>query len=360
MTLFKKMIIAMRTTSILGPVFIKEESDAPRQLEHLKSILELSTGETRTQIENDIKLLNQGIIGEDNIAFELKNSHMPMLILHDLNLEFHGLTAQIDYVIITKFAVVIVECKNLYGNIEINTNGDFIRTLEFNGRYRKEGIYSPITQNQRHFELIKQARLELSNGAFDRMIKSSVLSGLFRTVVVLANPKTLINMKHAKKEIKDKIIRADQLITYLKNVNNENSDLHRSDEQMFSMADFLFQLHKDTPKDYTGKYKLDLKPIVNINPKTDPITEPVIEPLKVIPIEETAIYKVLREYRLLKSREKELKAFQVFSNAHLEDLCKHKPSSLDELIKISGFDQKRIKEYGEDIIRIIKDQSIQN
>ncbi len=353
MTLFKKLIIAMRTSSILGPVFIKEEGDAPRQLQHLKSIMDQSSGDTKIQIETDIKLLNQGIIGEDNIAFELQNSHMPMLVLHDLNLEYHGLTAQIDYVIITKNAVVIVECKNLYGNIEINTNGDFIRTLEFNGRYRKEGIYSPITQNQRHFELIKQARLELSSGSFDRMIKASVLSGLYRTVVVLANPKTIINMKYARKEIKDKIIRADQLITYLKKINDENADLHRTDEQMYSMADFLLQLHKDTQNDYLSKYKVDPKP----EPKPDPIPELKKEPVLNTPVEETALYKALKEYRLLKSREKEIKAFHIFSNAQLEGLIKSMPKTNDELLKVSGFDKLRVSNYGDEILSIIKKHS---
>ena len=33
-----------------------------------------------------MKLLSYGVIGEKNVACELKNSHMPILILHDLYL----------------------------------------------------------------------------------------------------------------------------------------------------------------------------------------------------------------------------------------------------------------------------------
>ncbi len=51
----------------------------------------------------------------------------------------------------------IIECKNLYGNIEITKNGDFIRTTKFNGHYNKEGIYSPIEQNQKHVKLLKKS-----------------------------------------------------------------------------------------------------------------------------------------------------------------------------------------------------------
>jgi len=353
MTLFNKLKEIIMPGSITGPIFLKEESDAERQLKVLESLIDKSGVDIRQQIETDIRNLNQGIIGENNIAFELKNSHMPMLILHDLNLEFQSLTAQIDYVIITKSAVVIVECKNLFGNIEVNSNGDFIRTLEFNGRYRKEGIYSPVTQNQRHFELIKQARLALANGTIDRMMKAKGLSVLYRTVVVLANPKTVINMKYAKKEVKEKIIRADQFINYLKKVNQENVDYISSDEQMYSVANFFLQLHNESLKDYTAKYKLDLKPEVKFEPKIEPKPEPVVVPIKSMPVEETVIYKALKEYRLLTSREKDIKAYYIFNNAQLEELCRKMPRTPDALLQISGFDQKRVNEYGSGILGII-------
>lgn len=52
--------------------------------------------------------------------FELKNSHMPMYILHDIFFEENGLTTQIDYIVITRKVILIIECKNLYGNITVN------------------------------------------------------------------------------------------------------------------------------------------------------------------------------------------------------------------------------------------------
>jgi len=33
--------------------------------------------------------------------------------------------------------------------------GGFIRNIESGGKKKKEGIYSPITQNQRHLELFR-------------------------------------------------------------------------------------------------------------------------------------------------------------------------------------------------------------
>lgn len=42
------------------------------------------------------------MLGENNIEFELKNSHFPMYILHDIYLEDGDLSAQIDYLVFTK------------------------------------------------------------------------------------------------------------------------------------------------------------------------------------------------------------------------------------------------------------------
>ena len=48
----------------------------------------------------------------------------------------------------------MIECKNLVGDIEVNSNGDFIRKLTYGRRVIKNGIYSPITQNRRHLERV--------------------------------------------------------------------------------------------------------------------------------------------------------------------------------------------------------------
>ncbi len=43
-----------------------------------------------------------------------------MFVIHDLCLEKDDLSAQIDFLICTRKHIYIIECKNLYGNIEID------------------------------------------------------------------------------------------------------------------------------------------------------------------------------------------------------------------------------------------------
>ena len=237
---------------IKEPIFLKDHSNVKEQLAQLEAF-QTNDEAIKKWIQKDIMLLKYGIAGEEKIAFELKNSHMPMYVLQDLCLEHNGLTAQLDYVIVTRGRTFILECKNLYGNIEINNAGDFIRTVKYGSRYEKEGIYSPITQNKRHIELLKAIMRDQPLNILQKAIFDKAFSELYCPVVVMANPQTVVNMKYAKKEIKEQVIRADQLIAYMKNANA--NALISSEKEMQEWAENLLSLHKEHSVDYTAKYK---------------------------------------------------------------------------------------------------------
>ncbi|MCR4679779.1 MAG: NERD domain-containing protein [Lachnospiraceae bacterium] len=172
-----------------NPVFIKDDSEAERQLAALQELKKNATGKLLEQLEQEISKVESGIVGEKQVRFELENSHIPMYVLHDLFLEHDGLTAQIDYLVITRKSNYVIECKNLYGNIEINNNGSFIRTYKFGNKVSKEGIYSPITQNQRHMELIKAIRAQSKGNILTKALFEKKFYNNYHSIVVLANPK---------------------------------------------------------------------------------------------------------------------------------------------------------------------------
>ncbi len=268
------------------PVFLKESSNAAEEIELLQSLLEKAPEDIQKQIQQDIRCLQAGKAGEDRIAFELKNSHMPMFILHDLYLVHGEYTAQIDYLIITRKRCFVLECKNLYGDIEVNSAGDFIRTMKYGNRYLKEGIYSPITQNQRHMEVIKAVRSESKGNIVTKTIFERYFEQNYRSVVVLANPQTVLNSRYAKKEVKDKIIRADQLITYIKRVNNERSAEDNGEKHMEEIAGWFLGKHQENPKNYFAKYES----LVNAEKSENKVEAVTEEPAEVIP-ENTVVTK---------------------------------------------------------------------
>lgn len=235
------------------PIFLKETSSAIKQLEQLKAIeRDLLPVEVGKQLDKEIKLLSLGIQGEKNIDFELRNSHIPMYVLHDLYLEDEGLSAQIDYLVITRKCSFVIECKNLYGNIEINEKGDFIRT--FNNS-PKEGIYSPVTQNQRHLEMLKRIRLKAKKNIITKSLFEKNFNNDYRSIIVLANPKTVLYDKKADKSIKSQVIRADSLISYIKQVNRQRDSFENSNSEMKGIAEYFLSAHIERDIDYTEKYR---------------------------------------------------------------------------------------------------------
>jgi len=239
---------------IIGPIFLKEDSDAEKFIEKMTELSTQAEGQLKNEIEKQIKLAHYGLLGEKNIMFELRNSDMDMIILHDLYLEHEDLQAQIDFIVITRKRTYIIECKNLFGNIEIDNQGNFIRSYELFGKRIKEGIYSPITQNERHRLVIKKLRAQEKNPilkiAFEKYFDDN-----YKSLIVLANPKTILNAKFAKKEHKNQVIRTDTLLSQLKQLDKEVDNVSLSEKEMYALAEFYLTHNISDRSDYSKKYE---------------------------------------------------------------------------------------------------------
>jgi len=337
-----KEFITQKPPNLNGPHFYKIDSDAGLQLQKLKEFRNTAPDSVKKQVDQDIRMLEYGIAGEKNVAFELKNTYMPMIVLHDLYIEYNGLTAQIDYLVITQKFSLVIECKNLAGNIEVTKNGDFIRTTRFNGIHKREGIYSPITQNQRHLAMIKEIRLASKTNFIMKGLVEKFFDVNYKSVVVLANPKTIISMAQGPKDIADQIIRCDQLVGYIRNLFNESKSEPSPEKQMYALADFFLDLHKPNLVDYTKKYlgaadeeQDEQIALVNVN------------------LEETALYKALKKYRNDTSKVEGVKAYFIFTNRELEEIVSKMPRTLGDLGKISGFGEVKCQKYGDAIVQIV-------
>lgn len=236
------------------PIIYKESSDAKEYLKRLEELYLKVEGSLKDEIDKEMKIVRAGIVGEDQILYELRNSGMDMYVLHDIFLESGESSAQIDFYVITPQMTFIIECKNLFGNIEIDNKGNFIRTLEYNGRRYKEGIYSPITQNERHLQVIKNILLE-DAGLLRRMSVNASFDRDYHSLVVLANPKTVLNDRYAKKEMKEKVIRADNLIMTMKEICRDSGQVKISKGLMEKLAQGVLERNVEQRKDYLQKYE---------------------------------------------------------------------------------------------------------
>ncbi len=347
------------------PIFLKEDSTTSRQIDRLKELQEIATGKVKDDIAREINLASYGEVGEKNIAFELKNSGMPMVIIHDLRLEFEELSAQIDYVVVTRKLIFFIECKNLYGNIDIDDLGNFVRSYSWNGRTVKEGIYSPITQNQRHLEVLKQIGRSNRNNALTKTFYDKCFDDFNKSVVVLANPKTVLNAKSAPKEVKDQVIRADQLIAYLKNAEKRSKEMGSNDKRMRSLAEGLLTLHKPNQTDYVQKFEdlirqqtatiVKAEPVPPLAAAKQPAIEPMVESLPPAGLAANdELVAKLKDFRLKQSRAENTKAYCVFTDKQMLELLNKMPKTTDELLEVTGFGPVKVEKYGSAIIDLLK------
>ena len=292
--------------------------------------------EEKLYLYEEIQKYKYGIQGENKILYELKNSHIPMYILHDINLEYKDYKAQIDFIILTKKNYYIIECKHLYGNISIDNKGNFYRINNKN----KVGIYNPITQLDRHVNIIRRY-IEDRNNFIGKLIVKKIFDSMYHGIVVLANDNTVVEDKYAPKNVKNKVIRADQLIEYIKYIEKNTDSYASSEKDIISSCNNILALCK---KEETIAEE---RPLLNIN-------EDITDNNKTININnDDEIRTNLKKYRLNKSRELNYKPYFIFSNKTLEELINKKPKNKVELKQIEGFGDKKIEMYGIDIIKII-------
>lgn len=212
-----------------GPIVLKEDGELSKQIDAVKQQIDMASEPEKIKLKSQLKLLQEGETGEKNILFELKNSGIDMYILHDIRLEDGDRSAQIDFLVVTRKLIFVIESKHLIGDIEIDENNGFIRSYEYYGKKVREGFYSPVTQNQRHLQLIHDVVMNHKKNAIMRLAFDHWFSDYYQSLV-LANPKNCIRNYSKDKQISQQVIRADQLISTIKKM-NRNAKIDSSNQK---------------------------------------------------------------------------------------------------------------------------------
>lgn len=313
-------------------VVYKKDETTEKELDRLR---EYARVHQNKDLENKIKLFEYGLEGEKKVLYELEHSGIGMYILHNINFEYKGKSAQIDFVVITSRCNYFIECKNYIGNITVNSKGDFVRTYMKNNRKITEGVYSPITQSKRHLELIKEDNYDNARLLYKLNFEKN-FNSFHDYIVVMANPKTIINDKYAPREIKERLVKADQIIECLKRLESKREPF-RFEKDIKKVADVYIESNKEKPllKDFIVEDE-------NENIKDD---------------NKETIRAELKKYRLQKAKSLNYKPYFIFNDQTLEEILSIMPSTLTDLKKISGFGDKKIESYGQDIINITNERS---
>ena len=313
-------------------VLYKEDTTTQKELDRMKEYLKTHPNK---DLENKVKLFEYGLAGEKQVLYELLHSGIGMYILHNVSFEYKGKSAQIDFVVITARCTYFIECKNFIGNITINSKGDFVRTYMKNNRKVTEGTYNPITQSKRHLEIIKEQNYDNANILY-KMNFEKTFDSFHDYIVVMANPKTIINDKYAPKNIKERLVKADQIIECLKRLESKR-DPFRFEKDIKKVADVYIESNRE---------KSLLKSFIAEDEKENIKGD-----------NKETIRSELKKYRLQKAKSLNYKPYFIFNDQTLEEILSIMPRTLTDLKKISGFGDKKIEFYGQDIINIINERS---
>jgi len=72
---------------------------------------------------------------------------------------------------------------------------------------------------------------------------------------------------------------------------------------------------------------------------------------------DSRIEAALREWRMAEARRRRVPAFRIFSDRVLKTMASRRPGTARELLSISGIGMTTVERYGQQIYRIVKDNS---
>lgn len=233
-------------------MIVKKADDKGAALAILESLHRGADIKKQKYIEEEIRMMRAGIKGEQesayHIDFDFRDSEITSVI-HDLRLEWGGRVAQIDHLVIHRtHKFYVLETKSFSHGLKITDEGEFLRWNDWKKTY--EGMASPIEQNRRHAEVLRDVLIRL--GYPNPEIES----------FVLISPNARID--RSKMHPCPEVVKADQFTTafkkrFLNSLNSVGGILGGFSKALFGdsadvIAKNLVRLHKPINIDYEAKF----------------------------------------------------------------------------------------------------------
>ncbi|MCM1159895.1 MAG: NERD domain-containing protein [Roseburia sp.] len=274
-----------------------------------------SDPEEQKQLQKNIDNIQKGIDGENEVAYQLKKSHIPMYVLRNVRLMEGDKPVEIDFVVFTRKLIFVIECKNFAGGISVDEMGTFI-----NKRKKEFGMENPLTQNLQHVILLKETLLEEEKNPIKKRLLEKELEKRFVSYVVFANKENILKVEGKNIETEKNIMRYDMLIRKMGEAIKESRALPMPEKKMMAMSEFLLNETKECRSRYRQK---DMKMLL----------------------------KAYRNYQ------KDIKGFSdtkyIFSDHAIEQIIQNMPENEEQIRALNGFGDTNTPQYAEGILEIV-------
>ncbi|MCL6442724.1 MAG: NERD domain-containing protein [Alicyclobacillus sp.] len=238
-------------------MILKHADSKDTQIAELERLLNVCPPDCRPKIKQELQLIRAGIQGERESAylidFYLKASNKTGVI-HDLRLVVNGRIAQIDHVLLHRtLNIFVLETKHFHAGLKITEEGEFLRWNNYRKTY--EGMASPLAQNQRHIDVLKEAM-----AGIDMPKRLGVrLAPVFHSFVLVSPEARIDRPKHFDTS---QVIKADLLLDAIERKLGSSGvlDTLGSVSRLVSMDTIqeigqqLIKLHQPYKVDYQAKF----------------------------------------------------------------------------------------------------------
>lgn len=80
-----------------------------------------------------------------------------------------------------------------------------------------------------------------------------------------------------------------------------------------------------------------------------------IEDTEVLDVKDNELFEALREWRYAKCKEQEINAYRIITQKTLIQIVNNKPKTEEELLKLHGIGEAKLKEFGNEILEIVQE-----
>ena len=280
-------------------------------------------------INYQILLYKIGEIGENKVLDELKYSFYPMHIFKDISINIGEFQCQIDFVILTKKSMYLIECKNTKFNVKIDKTGSFYLINEG----KKNRTFSVLNQIERQKMILEQLDLGVE-------IKE------MHPIVVYANEETGI-------EIEDKdalrgidVINLDRLNSLIREKEKDLKEIYTA-EEIEKIKNSLINpniknndyLEEDTVKWEEYELRLLLEKNINEKKALEKIAEKnvlknVKSELNGSKISISEFKDVLKKYLERKSEKLGVTSSSLMTEVMRDEILEKMPTTVNQLSKL--------------------------
>lgn len=196
-------------------IFKKNYSDYSSEVEELTPLLQ-DNKYNKHRVSKQINIIKKGLKGEKELGYFLSNTFEEIFCLHNVFIQNGKQKSQLDYVILTRNCIWILESKSLSGNLTVLKDGQLIREKGSCERY-------PLVQANIQMENLKEYLLSKNLVNEDIEIKYRV---------VFTDTDSKVNVTYEIDEIKENFINVELISSVFKNTSSlkENLTLNQIDE----------------------------------------------------------------------------------------------------------------------------------